>query len=184
MYCVSCSMAARSAASGEAADGVQRVGGGDRRRGDRGGEGQEAGGDALAVGLAEGDEPHARGDDVGGEGLEPERRGGQERQREQARGVADGDRVGHGGTGMPVGGAGGAGEGRALRHGLEMALGGGGERLGELGDRRGIGGAPGRGEQERVGAPGAVLEEVGDPGGEASRPVTQPASTAHSSPCE
>ena len=47
--------------------------------------GISAGGDPLALGLAERDQPHAGRDDVGGEGLQEERRGRRERQRQQPR---------------------------------------------------------------------------------------------------
>ena len=129
VYCVSCRAPARSARKAARADVVERAasarcgGGGDHRL--------QRGQHALAVGLAERDQPHAGRDPVGGDGLQE---GGKRRlERNAVAGGGDrhrdriGDRAVPGGfrrssAGARPGRARRLDEGVALRGGFQMAF--------------------------------------------------------------
>ena len=126
--------------------------------------GMEGGEGALAVGLAEGDEADRRRDEVRGEGVEVEGGDALGREGQGAGGAAHGHGQGRGGKVFAGQGVDGLGEGAALVVGLGPALLRGGERAGgggEVGEvRLGVHGA---GQEDRVGAAGAVGEDVGQP---------------------
>ena len=154
------------------------------RRRSRAASGIRRGGDALAVGLADRDQPHPGRDDVGGEGLDEERRGQRARQAEQPRGVADRDRVGHRRHRHAPGGGGGPGEGRALAvvsrcRSAEGASASASSASGAGSSAR----WRGRAGSRRCGR--RRIRRGRRPRPRARRgSVTSPASTAHSSPCE
>ena len=155
---------------------------------------------ALAVGLAERDEPHAGGDPVGGERLQKGRERGRERDAVAGGGGRDRDRIGDRAVpdglqpverGARPGGARRLDEGVALRGRFQMALLGRRERGGEFGDaaqRLVVFAARLRGGRART-APRRRSRRL-RPASTASQPrsvpasLMSPASTAHSMPLE
>ena len=143
MYWVSCSMLARSARNAAPPTSIERRR--ERARGGCGNDRLERREQALAVGLAERNEPHAGRNQVGRDGMQIGVQRGLERDAVARRRDADRDRIGDRpvpGRRQPVerrarpGGARRLDEGAALRGRLQMALLRGRERRRKLGHRR------------------------------------------------